>query len=119
MKKIQVFLLALLLAAACLNSCQEDKQDCECNAYTIGSAEDYRKDAQLTFCHNGKDIEVSVNSAGHGTTHEDGTECYVGSCGTLGLDDIDYIPYSNNCADNNKTVRIDGTPYVVICEEFQ
>lgn len=120
----------MIMVTTCI-ACEDDSPQCECNAYTIGSPQDYRKDAgndKVSYCHDGKTISVSVNSKGHGNGHLAYTEgndtgldieCIIGECSTLGLDDLIYIPYSNDCNDNNKTVRLNNTPYVIVCEEFQ
>jgi len=76
MKKV---LLGVLVAGALLTSC---KKDCTQEAYSEKFTGLSNKGDQVLFCHDGKQITANEKSD-HGSTHDDGTECYTGECGTL------------------------------------
>jgi hypothetical protein len=101
-------LLCILLLLSC-----SDKKDCDCTAYGEGFAPTAAK-GDVMYCHNGNDIVLDKESSVHGQFH-DGVDCFKGSCDTAGLDDLEGVPYSNDCADDGKRTTIDGVSVTILC----
>jgi len=112
--------LLLSLIGLLVFSCSKDEctQDCYLQeVYNPALKANVSRDAlNQTFCHNGNTITPG-DPSDHGSTHIDGTPCYVGACGTLGIEDYNVFgpitAWQIPCEYSEETIFIDNKEYYI------